>query len=69
MYIFELIAKLVKKNKQVGNNPNTNIVDYEESCEHTFFPIDSTAEILACSKCGFIVKSKDIVVKEKNPFL
>ena len=58
----------LKRNKQQNNKNSENILDYEETCEHTFFPIDSTLEVLACSKCGFVVKSEDVVVKDKNPF-
>ena len=61
MYIFELIYKIVKtvthkkitKQKVVDEQP-------EEKCEHIFLPIDSTKEILACSKCGQLVKTKDL---------
>ena len=37
-----------------------------ENCEHTFLPIDSTGEVLACIKCGIICHKKDL--KKKNPF-
>ena len=25
-------------------------------CEHNFMPVDSTGLVLACTKCGFVVK-------------
>ena len=69
MYIFELITKLIKnKNKPKVANSNTE-VDYEETCTHSFLPIDSTGKTLACSKCGLIVKKDDIKVKPNNPFV
>lgn len=37
-----------------------------ENCEHVFLPIDSTGETLACSKCGLVVKRKDL--KDENIF-
>ena len=29
-------------------------------CEHLFMPIDSTGEILACSKCGQLIKRSNL---------
>ena len=26
------------------------------TCEHNFMPVDSTGKVLACTKCGFVVK-------------
>ena len=43
--------------------------DYENVCEHTFFPIDSTGETLACSKCGLVIKNSEQERKPKNPFV
>lgn len=68
MYIFELFVKWLNKNKRgTGANPegiyseedvqNNELED--EICEHKFMPIDSTGEILACTKCGFVVKRND----------
>ena len=28
------------------------------TCEHNFMPIDSTGQVLACTKCGFVIKHK-----------
>lgn len=33
-------------------------------CNHNFMPIDSTGEVLACTKCGFVIKKRI-----KNPFI
>lgn len=32
----------------------------ETNCEHIFMPIDSTGEILACSKCGELKKRSEL---------
>lgn len=34
--------------------------DESLNCEHIFMPIDSTGEILACSKCGQLIKKSDL---------
>lgn len=70
MYLFELITRYIKgkKYKRKSNfDPfaEDNIEDYE-ACEHIFLPVDSTGEILACSKCGLVVNKKDL--KDKNIF-
>jgi hypothetical protein len=36
-----------------------NEEDEAINCNHNFMPIDSTGEILACTKCGFVIKKKD----------
>ena len=36
------------------------------NCEHIFMPIDSTGEILACSKCGELKKRSEL--KDENFF-
>ncbi len=36
------------------------------NCEHIFMPIDSTGEILACSKCGELIRKDKL--KKKNIF-
>ena len=68
MYIIELFIKWLNKNKR-GNGANpANIyaaksVPEEEdealNCSHNFMPVDSTGTILACTKCGFVVKKRD----------
>ena len=34
-------------------------VDEAINCEHNFMPVDSTGQVLACTKCGFVVKQRD----------
>lgn len=72
MYFIELLVKYFKKDKFMevieehdrlsSLNPLEEIPeeDNDENCEHIFMPVDSTNEILACSKCGLVVKRKDI---------
>jgi hypothetical protein len=68
MYIFEWLAnKINNKKTQISSNEYVEQKDYE-NCNHVFFPIDSTGEILACSKCGFLIKKADLKIKPKNPF-
>jgi hypothetical protein len=66
MYVIELIVKLIKnkgkKFRQISEDKSPEI------CEHIFLPVDSTKTILACSKCGFVIKAQDLTVKPKNPF-
>ena len=71
MYIIELFIKWLNKNKRgYGANPENifaakNMPPIEDEalrCEHNFMPVDSTGTVLACTKCGFVVKEKD---KEK----
>lgn len=79
MYFIELLVKYLKKDrlmeildehdKKTAINPLEEIPEEEnyENCEHIFMPIDSTGEILACSKCGLVVNKKDL--KYKNFFM
>ena len=41
-------------------------IEYSDNCEHIFLPIDSSGEVLACSKCGLVVNKKDL--KDVNIF-
>ncbi|MBP3923644.1 hypothetical protein J6E39_00200 [bacterium] len=71
MYIFELIFKYINKKKSFSKdfdplNSQEKNDDESEFCEHIFMPIDSTGDILACSKCGLVVNKKDL--KKKNIF-
>lgn len=62
MYIFEVFIKWLNKRatKEIKpEKPDYNEVDEALSCEHNFMPIDSTGKVLACTKCGFVVKHKD----------
>lgn len=65
MYIIELIVKMIK---QRGNVEPHLAEEIPETCEHIFLPIDSTKKILACSKCGMVIKPENLNVKPKNPF-
>ena len=66
MYIIELFIKWLNKNKR-GEGANPENV-YKESfdkepdealtCRHNFMPVDSTGNVLACTRCGFVVKKK-----------
>lgn len=69
MYFIELIIKkLTQKKGKLTHNPATyNELQDFENCEHIFMPIDSTNEILSCTKCGFMAKRSDI--KNKNFFI
>ena len=62
MYIIEKLVKQYLEYKN-GNSspivlPDTNDEAPEDivGCKHNFMPIDSTGNILACSKCGYLVK-------------
>lgn len=72
MYIIELFINWLNKNKRgqsvnpdkiyQGNTKNLNSdndTDDALNCEHNFMPVDSTGLILACTKCGFVVKKKE----------
>lgn len=79
MYFIELLVKYFKKDrftevldehdKNAAMNPLENIPEeeFEPNCEHIFMPIDSTGEVLACSKCGLVVNKKDM--RYKNFFM
>ena len=46
----------------VNINREGEIVKEEEdealTCLHNFMPVDSTGEVLACTKCGFVIKKR-----------
>lgn len=71
MYIIEkiirLYLKLTKKEKQYNIPSEIDNYELEDilTCKHTFMPIDSTGEYLACSKCGYLI-SKDRYKKLKK---
>ena len=54
MYFIEKILKLFLRNKRKSQY----IPDEIEACEHIFYPIDSSKEYLACSKCGKVIKNE-----------
>ncbi len=69
MYLFELITKYIKgkKYKKVTDyDPFAKDEENSDECEHVFLPIDSTGEVLACSKCGFVVRRDEL--KDVNIF-
>jgi hypothetical protein len=69
MYFIELILKKLtqKKEKPTYNPISGAMLDDYEACEHTFMPIDSTGEILSCTKCGVLSTKKE--VRSKNFFM
>lgn len=61
MYIIDCILKRIfpqKFDSEYDYNPLNEPIAEDEDCEHEFLPVDSTKELLACIKCGFIVKVK-----------
>lgn len=70
MYFVEQIIKFYLKYKNRKNNTmfspdaEEEILEDIVTCRHNFMPIDSTGNILACSKCGYVVKKKRL---KKNP--
>lgn len=69
MYFIELIIKklTLRKDKSIINNSSDEELQDYENCEHVFMPIDSTNEILSCTKCGIIKKLSEL--KNKNFFI
>ena len=65
MYFIELIIKkMTAKKKMPIFNPLQSDLDIEyENCEHVFMPIDSTNEILACTKCGILANKNDLKIR------
>ena len=62
MYIFEVFVKLLNKRQTkevIPEKPSYEEEDEALTCEHNFMPVDSTGMVLACTKCGFVVKNKD----------
>jgi len=72
MYIIELAVKLYKKitQRRLPSFQADDVVKEEMiNCEHVFVPIDSTKKVLACSKCGLILKVDELPKnKDKNFF-
>lgn len=73
MYLFELITKYIKGKKyrkSLDFDPFAKDEENDEfnsdECDHVFLPIDSSEEVLACSKCGLVVKREDL--KDVNIF-
>lgn len=67
MYIYELVYKIIQKIKSPKIKKEIKEEKQEEEvCEHVFLPVDSTKKILACTKCGFLIKADDILKKTNN---
>ncbi len=78
MFIIEFIVNYWKKKYHTETPrdlPNLEtqpypVYDYSkdeyENCEHVFMPVDSTGEVLACTKCGFVKKKDEITPKKEN---
>ena len=58
MYLIEAIIKAVLKLKNCKKEKN--VQEDIEYCNHTFLPLDSSGEYLACSKCGVVIKNPNI---------
>ena len=41
-----------------GEIVNSTLEDEALKCNHNFMPVDSTGLVLACTKCGFVIKHK-----------
>ena len=73
MYIIEKLVKLYlkhvkKENKlQIANIEDNAELEDVVTCKHNFMPIDSTKEVLACSKCGYVITKKRLD-KNRNIF-
>ncbi|MBQ4123493.1 hypothetical protein IJD44_07245 [bacterium] len=57
--------KLKKKPDSSVVLPDDNDEQLEDivTCNHNFMPIDSTGNILACSKCGYVIKKERLKKK------
>lgn len=64
MYILEKIIKayfkITKKEPLIPITTEEPEIELEDvlTCKHNFMPIDSTEQIFACSKCGYLVTKK-----------
>lgn len=69
MYFIEQIIKIYMKLKKKPDSsvvlPDDNDEQLEDivTCNHNFMPIDSTGNILACSKCGYVIKKERLKKK------
>ncbi len=62
MWIFEFLYKIIVDFIQKKHKHEEEQVE-AETCEHVFLPIDSTKKILACSKCGMLIKAENLKPK------
>ena len=61
MYILEIFMRWLNRRQTkdvTPEKPNFKDVDEALNCEHNFMPVDSTGLVLACTKCGFVVKNR-----------
>ncbi len=67
MYIIEKLIKTYKNLTEKRNKTQVqDMVDNYEledvvTCNHNFLPIDSTGEMLACSKCGYLISKEKLI--------
>ena len=69
MYIVEVFIKWLNKRqtKEIKpEKPDFKEIDEATNCEHNFMPIDSTGDVLACTKCGFVIKKRPNFQGGKN---
>ena len=62
MYILEIFMRWLNRRQTkdvTPEKPNFKDVDEALNCEHNFMPVDSTGLVLACTKCGFVVKKRE----------
>lgn len=77
MFIFEFIKKywyktyrepkILEEEKCIkqydATDDSPDFTEDYETCEHVFMPVDSTGEILACTKCGILANKEDVIKK------
>lgn len=62
MYILEIFMRWLNRRQTkdvTPEKPDFKDVDEALNCEHNFMPVDSTGLVLACTKCGFVVKKRE----------
>lgn len=62
MYIFELLYKVTTKLIQKKSKKQEPIEI--PKCQHIFLPVDSTKKVLACTKCGLLIRADQIKRKK-----
>ncbi len=62
MYIIEfIINKFINKQpKDSHYTANSDDENQYSSCEHIFMPVDSSNEILSCTKCGLLINKNNL---------
>lgn len=62
MYILEVFIKWLNKRQTkeiIPEKPDFKEKDEALTCKHNFMPVDSTGQVLACTKCGLVIKERD----------